>query len=80
MKGDEMSSAFLELATELDKESYEWLSENHAQICDAVEAAVQRGATPEQIRAFVTRRCGVNRIEFARRAEAAARHLLEVAK
>ena len=75
-----MSSTFLELATELDKESYEWLSENHPQIADAVETAVTRGATPEAVRSFVLRRCGANRVEFARRCESSARHLLEVAK
>jgi glutathione S-transferase len=66
---------FTELATELDKESYEWLVENHPTIADAVQLSVTRGATPEQVRSFVLRRCGANRIEFARRCEAAARHL-----
>lgn len=68
-------SNFIELATELDKESYEWLAENHPTICDAVELSVKRGASPEQVRAFVLRRCGANRFEFARRCESAARHL-----
>ena len=69
------SKEFNELALELDKESYLWLVENHPTVADAVEAAVSRGATPEQLRAFVLRRVGVNRQEFARRCEAAARHM-----
>jgi hypothetical protein len=71
-------SQFTELADELDRESFEWLAENHPTICDAVELSVKRGATPEQVRAFVLRRCGVNRVEFARRCESAARHLESV--
>jgi len=70
-----MSNQFAELATELDKESWEWLSENHPTIADAVEITVRKRATPEQVRAFVLRRCGANRAEFARRCESAARHL-----
>lgn len=66
---------FAELGTELDRESWEWLSENHPTIADAVELTVKRGATPDQVRAFVLRRCGPNRFEFARRCESAARHL-----
>jgi hypothetical protein len=68
-------SQFVELGLELDKESWEWLVEQHPTIADAVEMHVTKGATPDQIRAFVLRRCGVNRVEFARRCEAAARHL-----
>ncbi len=42
---------------------------------DAVQLSVQRGATPDQVRTFVLRRCGTNRVEFARRCESASRHL-----
>jgi hypothetical protein len=70
------NSEYPELALELDKESWEWLLDNHPQIADALELQVTRGATPDALRAFVQRRCGVNRVEFARRCEAAARHLI----
>jgi hypothetical protein len=66
---------FTELAKELDRESWAWLCENHPTIADAVQNSVEKGATSEQVRAFVVRRAGVNRIEFARRCESAARHL-----
>lgn len=74
-----MNHQFVELAAKLDRESWEWLNENHPTIADAVAVQVQRGATPEQLRAFVLRRCGVNRMEFARRVESAARRLKEQA-
>ena len=70
-----MIKEFTELANELDKESFEWLVENHPTIADAVEMSVTRGKSPDEVRAFVLRRCGANRVEFARRCEAAARHL-----
>jgi len=75
-----MAVQFPELATELDQESWDWLLDNHPKIADALEVSVSRGATPDELRSFVQRRCGVNRVEFARRCEAAARHLLQVAK
>jgi len=68
-------SQFLELGMELDKESWEWLDVNHPQIAEKVQLAVSRGASPEEVRAFVLRRVGGNRFEFARRCESAARHL-----
>jgi hypothetical protein len=70
-----MSVDLAELGLELDSESWEWLSINHPTIADKVQLSVNRGATPDAVRAFVLRRCGVNRVEFARRCEAAARHL-----
>ncbi len=70
-----MSDKFAELANELDRESYSWLVDNHAGIATAIEAAVQRGATPEAVRRLVIERCGYNRIELARRCENAARFL-----
>lgn len=68
---------FIELGEELDRESWEWLAENHPAIADAVQISVHRGASPEEVRAFVMRRSGVNRADFAKRCESAARHLQE---
>lgn len=70
-----LEEAFEELGTELDRESFEWLNDNHPTICDKVTALVQKGATVAQVRAYVIRRAGINRYEFARRCENAARHL-----
>jgi len=74
-----MNERFTELARELDRESWDWLSENLPDIADAVSLSVQRGATPDAIRSFVLRRCGSNRLELARRCESAARHLVGAA-
>jgi predicted outer membrane protein len=71
-----MLDQFVELGTELDKESYEWLVLNHPTVADALEIHVKRGATPDQLKAFVLRRCGANRTEFAIRCEAAGRHII----
>lgn len=65
----------LELGEELDRESYEYLLENCPGIADAVTVGVARGSTPEEVRRFVVRYYGANRMELARRCEAAARHL-----
>lgn len=62
-----------QLAAVLDKESYEWLTANSADIADAVEGEVQKGVSPEAIRRFVLRHTG--RYEIALRCEAAARYL-----
>lgn len=68
-------SEFSELGVELDREAWDWLYENHPKIADTVQLSVQRGKTPEEVRAFVMRRVGPSRIEFAKRCENAARHL-----
>lgn len=66
----------LELGDELDRESASWLEENQPLLWDALEVAVIRGATPEEIRAFVLRRVGSDRSALATRCEAAARFLV----
>lgn len=61
------------LGKALDRESYEWLASHAPDILEAVEAEVNAGRTPEQIRIFVIRRTG--RGEIALRVEQAARHV-----
>lgn len=63
----------LPLGIALDQESWNWLSENLHDIAQAVEAAVDAGSTPDQIRYFVSGR--TQRPDLARRCEQAARHL-----
>jgi hypothetical protein len=67
---------FPELGQQLDAESWDWLQTNHSNIADSVAAAVKRGATPDNVRRFVLRRCGSHRQELAQRCQNAARHLL----
>lgn len=61
------------LGKALDRESYEWLASHAPDILEAVEAEVNAGRTPEQIRIFVIRATG--RIELAMRVEQAARYV-----
>lgn len=61
------------LGKALDRESYEWLASHAPDILEAVEAEVNAGRTPEQIRIFVIRRTG--REELAMRTEQAANHI-----
>ena len=67
-----------QLAAVLDKESYEWLTANSADIADAVEGEVHKGVSPEAIRRFVLRHTG--RYEIALRCEASARYLKRQAR
>ena len=67
-----------ELGSDLDQESWSWLDVNHPTIADSVALSVNRGATPDDIYKFVVRRLGSHRADFARRCEAAARHLESV--
>lgn len=69
-----MQAATMErLGRALDRESYEWLASHAPDILEAVEAEVNAGRTPEQIRIFVIRR--TSREEIALRCEMAAKHL-----
>lgn len=61
------------LGKALDRESYEWLASHSPDILEAVEAEVNAGSKPEQIRIFVIRRTG--RGEIALRVEQAANHI-----
>lgn len=70
-----MATQFQELETELDKESFEWLSDTHPTLADALEVAVKRGASPDDIRRMVLTHCGGHRSELATRMKLASRHL-----
>lgn len=73
-----MSNQFDELDKELDRQSAEWLQSAMPDVFDALEVAVIRGASPEDIRARVLRRVGVDRMALAARCESAARYLESV--
>lgn len=73
-----MTTQFDTLARELDAESYRWLSDAHPGICEAVEDAITKGATPESVRRFVLERVGSERHLLATRIESACRYLSQV--
>lgn len=65
----------LEIGAELDRESCTWLQESWPDLFDAIELAVIRNVSPEQIRVFVVQKVGGERMGIANRVEAAARYL-----
>jgi hypothetical protein len=67
---------FSEFGRALDKESAEWLQYAQPEIFECLEIAVIRGATEEELRAYVRRRVGTGRDALAKRCEVAARYLI----
>lgn len=67
-----------DLAAVLDAESYRWLSGNFPEVSDALKKELANGATVEEIKSFTL--AYTERYEFAKRVEAAARHLKRVAQ
>lgn len=59
----------------LNSISWEWLNTNHPELAEAIEMEVARGATPEQVKRFVTAR--TYRTELALRCQQAAAWLVE---
>lgn len=55
----------------LDYISWQWLSDNHPELAEAIEVEVGRGATALDVRRFVVRY--TDRFELALRCEQAAR-------
>lgn len=70
-----MSDRFAELDAVLDFESWNWLNDNAPPLADAVQAAVQKGLLPAEIKRRVMERLGAHREPLAIRCEAASRHL-----
>ena len=68
------------LARELYRESYEWLTDNHPAIAEAVETLTLDGTTPEEIKRFVLDRLGPERNGLATRCLNASRFLLAQAR
>ena len=68
-----MAQVFDALDRALDEESWSWLEEQHPNLAEAVQVAVDRGARPGQIKRRVLMR--TDRYELALRCELAARWL-----
>lgn len=65
---------FNDLAAALNEESWEWLQDANGRLARALAAEVERGATSTDIRRFVQRHTGRERV--AARMEQAAAHLI----
>jgi len=63
------------IARALDYISWQWLSDNHPELAEAIELEVGRGATPTDVRRFVMRY--TDRFELALRCEQAASWVAE---
>ena len=57
----------------LDEISWDWISDNHPYLAEAIQAETQHGANPNQIRRFVMQQ--TQRTELALRCQQAARWL-----
>lgn len=67
-----------DLAAVLDAESYRWLAGNFPDVADALKKELANGATVDEVKSFTLSH--TERYEFAKRVEAAARHLKRVAQ
>lgn len=70
-----MANSLSLLGDALDEVSWQWVSDKHPCLADAIEEAVGAGIEPERVRRFVMRR--TQRRELALRCEQAARHLVQ---
>jgi hypothetical protein len=68
------SNDLVAIGQALNEISWEWLSNNHPQLAEAIRTEMEHGATPGQIRRFVMRQ--TQRLELALRCEQAADFLL----
>lgn len=68
-------SKFTKLGKALDRQSWQWLQDTDTDIADAVEAEVQAGASPDDIRRFILAHVGGDRSGLAARCMSAARWL-----
>lgn len=70
-----MTKTFKMLGAALDYANYSWLCDEAPDIAVALETEVLAGATPEEVRRFVTATIGDNRQGFINRVVSAARWL-----
>jgi hypothetical protein len=59
----------------LDSISWDWVSDNHPLLAEAIQTEMGRGANPDQVRRFVMQQ--TQRLELALRCEQAARWLAQ---
>jgi hypothetical protein len=65
------------IARALDQISWQWLSDNHPELIEAIEVEVGRGATPVDVRRFVMQY--TDRFELALRCQQAANWVEQIA-
>lgn len=70
-----MNAAMDELDRVLELESWDFLNDNYPPLAIAVQSAISKGLSPEQIKRRVVEKLGAHREPLAHRCELAARHL-----
>lgn len=73
-----LSQSFKPLTEALDKNSYEWLAGHDPDILSGIEAAIDSGVKPVDIKRHVLMQ--TNRLELAMRCEQAARYTVRLAR
>lgn len=71
-----MKHSFKPLGQELDSMSYEWLADEFPTLATVLEKEVLAGATPDEVRRFMTTHVGEHRVALISRCVSAARHLM----
>lgn len=59
----------------LDQDAYEWLLDTYPQLAASLEAEVRAGATPDDVRRFMTAHVGEHRVALIARCVSASRWL-----
>lgn len=70
-----MVTRFQLLDSAIDEDAYDWLTQYAPAYVQAISDALNEGATPQQIRWYVSARVGADRQALALRCEQAAHHI-----
>jgi hypothetical protein len=70
-----MNRTLTKLGATLDEAAFEWLVDEYPQLATALETEVRAGATPDDVRRFMTAHVGEHRVALIARCVSAARWL-----
>lgn len=71
-------SKFARIGNVLGKADYDWLVEENADLADAIEEEVLKGASPDDIGRYVRQCIGEHRVGTIRRCVGAARYVKQL--
>jgi hypothetical protein len=71
-----MTRTLTKLGSTLDEAAYEWLVDEWPALAASLETEVLAGATPDEVRRFMTAHVGEHRVALIARCVSAARHLM----
>ena len=70
-----MTRTLTKLGATLDEAAYEWILDEYPQLAIALETEILAGATPDDVRRFMTAHVGEHRVALIARCVSAARWL-----